>query len=700
MPLGLDFLTFLATTVLVIPLFKSVKASPILGFLFSGVVLGQLGLFRNITEIEKLSQLGVLFLLFEMGLELSLDRLKALAKYAFGLGLLQMLFTTAAFTVFSLPVGHGIGTVILEQVFHAPSALAAIRSVDEAVVIGVALSLSSSAFVLQLLAERGELTTKFGSATLGILLAQDIAVVPFLVLLPLVEQTDMTSSGAMDLINQLGPTALVTLGSLALLLLGGRIILRRVFEMVAESRSDETFVALCLLTVTGASLLTQRMGFSDTMGAFVAGVLLSETNYRSQVEADIRPFRSLLLGLFFVTTGSSMDLSLLFAQWPIVIALLGGLLSVKIGIIGTISQWFGLTKGEAIRTGFLLSQGGEFAFVLLSLAKELKVLPDELNRLLIIVVVLSMALTPFLAEFGKTMAEDADGKTLALASLDGQLTSDAFAATLAPLAESTETVEGAQTVVICGFGELGQTVANMLESPLAISAESSPVRYIGFDLQPSRIKAARLAGFNVTYGDGSRPSVIKAYGVKEPRAFAVVYTARARAISSVRNLRSGFPNTPIWARALDLRHAAELTEAGATSVITNNTESGTALGSSLLSGLGVARQSQLTYLTRALRKQMENRTIEMVAEKAAATNSTDADEKDIFDIFVMGILNKDELPSLSAVSDDEDDGPNAPMTSSTIDHEALVIKQEGTVDHAGFKQIQPEIPARKEKQLD
>eukprot|EP00891_Asterochloris_glomerata_P001180 jgi/Astpho2/1180/Aster-07718 len=606
-PLGLDFLTFLAATVLVIPIFKSVKASPILGFLFSGLLLGQLGLFRNIEDIEKLSELGVLFLLFEMGLELSLDRLKVigraqiprgilpgLAKYAFGLGTLQMLLCIAAFTLFALPVGHGVGTEILVRVFHAPQRLAAIRTVDEAIVIAAALSLSSSAFVLQLLAERGELASKFGSATLGILLLQDIAVVPFLVLLPLVESNELEGQSTMTLVYALGPTALKTLGGLGLLLLGGRFVLRRLFQLVAESRSDETFVALCLLTVTGASLCTQRLGFSDTLGAFVAGVLLAETNYRTQVEADVRPFRGILLGLFFVTTGSSLDVALLFQQWPIVLALTGGLIAVKVGIIGSISQLFGLSKAESIRTGFMLAQGGEFAFVLLSLAEELKVLPEDLNKLLIIVVVLSMALTPLLADIGKKLAERTPD------SSDRQGDGD----------EVTGVQADGRQVVICGFGELGQSIANMLENPLSVSLGRGKVPYVAFDLQPARVKGAREAGFNILYGDASRPSVLRAAGINNPRALAVVYTARARVVSAVHSLREEFPDVPIYVRALDLRHAAELKDAGASNVITATVETGLVLGSSLLQGLG-AKSSDLQYLKRALRKQLDARAADM-----------------------------------------------------------------------------------------
>ncbi|EIE26679.1 hypothetical protein COCSUDRAFT_52422 [Coccomyxa subellipsoidea C-169] len=604
LPLGLDFLTFLAATVLVIPVFKSVNASPVLGFLFSGLVLGQLGLFRNTEELEKLSELGVLFLLFEMGLELSLDRLKALAKYAFGLGTLTMFASTVVFTLMSLPPGKGIGTQILVKVFHASPKLAAVGSVDEAVVIGAALSLSSSAFVLQLLSERGELATKFGSATLGILLLQDIAVVPFLVLLPLVENNDLVGQAGqstMTLVASLGPTALQTVFGLGALLLGGRVVLRRIFELVAEARSDETFVALCLLTVTGASLLTQKLGFSDTMGAFVAGVLLAETNYSTQVEADIRPFRGMLLGLFFVTTGASMDVSLLLHEWNIVLSLLVGLIAVKIGIIGSLAPFFGLSRQESIRTAFLLSQGGEFAFVLLSLANELKVLPTDLNRLLIIVVVLSMALTPFLAEAGKHSGYSGE------ASEGGD-----------------PGVLDSRAVVICGFGELGQTLANMLESPLAMSLERGVIPYVAFDLQPSRLRRAREAGFNVLYGDASRPAVLEAAGIADPRAIAVVYTARARSVAAVRSLREGFRDVTIYARALDSLHAAELKAAGASTVITANTEVATEMGSQLLFGLG-ANANGVRVLVNELRKQVDTRVGELADDLVAEPQHASGD---------------------------------------------------------------------------
>ncbi|VFQ68415.1 unnamed protein product [Cuscuta campestris] len=390
-----------AVTVLVVPAFKIMRASPILGFFFAGVVLNQLGLIRNITDVKVLSEWGILFLLFEMGLELSLARLKALAKFAFGMGLSQVILCTLAFSAFELPPNAAIGTRIMEFLFRSRPDLVNIRSIDEAIVIGAALSLSSSAFVLQILAERGELPTRFGSATLGILLLQDIAVVPLLVVLPVLESQNLVEESIWPMLAQ---ESLKALGGLGLLSLSGKYILRRVFEIVAETRSSEAFVALCLLTVAGTSLLTQQLGFSDTLGAFLAGALLAETNFRTQIEADIRPFKGLLLGLFFVTTGTSIDMQLLFREWPNVLSLLAGLIVIKTLIITAIGPRVGLTLQESIRIGFLLSQGGEFGFVVFSLANRLGVLPLELNKLLIIVVVLSMALTPLLNEIGRNAA--------------------------------------------------------------------------------------------------------------------------------------------------------------------------------------------------------------------------------------------------------------------------------------------------------
>lgn len=587
--LGLDTLTFLAATVVVVPTFKAIKASPILGFFLSGVVLNQLGLIRNILDVKALSELGILFLLFEMGLELSLARLRALAKFAFGMGLAQVLFSTLAFTLFELPPNGAIGTKILQFLFHARSDLVNIRTIDEAIVIGAALSLSSSAFVLQLLSEKGELPTRFGSATLGILLFQDIAVVPLLVILPILESGTLGTESVWPI---LAAESLKALGGLGILSFGGQIVLRRIFEVVADSRSSEAFNALCLLTVTGTSLVTQKLGFSDTLGAFLAGALLAETNFRTQIEAEIRPFRGLLLGLFFVTTGTSIDTQLLLREWPNVLALLGGLIAIKTAIITSIGPFVGLSLPESVRIGLLLSQGGEFAFVVFSLANRLGVLPLELNRLLIIVVVLSMSLTPLLNDLGQKAARAIEAR------LDIRQDNSTTA----------ETFEATDPVVIIGFGQMGQVLANFLSTPLAsgLGGDSAGWRFIAFDLDPAQVKAARKSGFPVLYGDGSRPAVLQTAGITMPKAVMVMYTSREKSVEAVERLRLAFPGIPIYARAEDLSHLLKLKSAGATDAILENTETSLQLGSVLLRGLGVL-SDDVSFLTRVMRESLELR---------------------------------------------------------------------------------------------
>ncbi|GJY82935.1 K(+) efflux antiporter 3, chloroplastic [Tanacetum coccineum] len=473
--LGLDTLTFLAVTVLVVPAFKFVKASPILGFFSAGVVLNQFGLIRNLTDVKVLSEWGILFL---------------------------VVLCTLAFTAFELPPNGAIGTRILEFLFHSRSDLVRnysvvlevnIRSIDEAVVIGAALSLSSSAFVLQLLAEKGELPTRFGSATLGILLLQDIAVVPLLVILPVLETQNLVGESILPMLNSAAETIDI-----------------HMFQAVAEARSSEAFVALCLLTVAGTSLITQKLGFSDTLGAFLAGALLAETNFRTQIEADIRPFRGLLLGLFFVTTGTSIDTQLLIREWPNVLSLLAGLIVIKTLIITAIGPRVGLTLQESVRIGLLLSQGGEFGFVVFSLANRLRGVPLELNKLLIIVVVLSMR-----------------SPTLYSTTLDERL------------------------LILL----VKMLMKNFLSTPLATGIDGEAGwPFVAFNLDPFIVKASSKLGFPILYGDGSRAAVLQSAGISSPKAVMVMYEGRQRAVEAVERIRLAFPAIPIYARAQDIPH--------------------------------------------------------------------------------------------------------------------------------------------------
>ncbi|CAB4289923.1 unnamed protein product [Prunus armeniaca] len=644
--LGFDTLTFLAVTVIIVPAFKIIKASPILGFFFAGIVLNQFGLIRNLTDVKILSEWGILFLLFEMGLELSFSRLKALAKFAFGMGLTQVVLSTLAFTAFELPPNGAIGTRILTFLFNSRPDLVNIRSIDEAVVIGAALSLSSSAFVLQLLAEKGELPTRFGSATLGILLLQDIAVVPLLVILPVLESQNLAEGSIWPMLLK---ESLKALGGLGILSLGGKFLLRRVFEFVAEARSSEAFVALCLLTVAGTSLLTQQLAWS-----IFGWSTISRNKFRTQIEADIRPFRGLLLGLFFVTTGTSIDMPLLFREWPNVLSLLAGLIVIKTLIITAIGPRVGLTIKESIRIGLLLSQGGEFGFVVFSLANRLGVLPLELNKLLIIVVVLSMALTPLLNETGRRAAEfigdnlDAEDKPAEVVNFDSS-----------------------EPVVILGFGQMGQVLANFLSTPLAsgIDGDNLGWPFIAFDLDPSVVKASKKLGFPILYGDGSRPAVLQSAGISCPKAVMVMYTARNKTTDAVQSLRLAFPAVPIYARALDLKHLLDLKKAGATDAILESAETSLQLGSKLLKGLGVM-SDDVNFLRQLFRDSMELQAQEGVSK---------TDDREFNSLKPMQVR----------VADLIDDAVPVPSTSlegeswgATREDSSYILTIEGNVDKA------------------
>eukprot|EP01041_Mallomonas_annulata_P001320 gene1320-2542_t len=580
--LGNDMLIFLFTTIGVVPLFKFLNASPVLGFLAAGLLMGPagLGLFSDLHDMEALAEFGVLFLLFEQGLELTVDRLKSLSKFAFGMGTLQVLLCTLAFFAFPF-VG---GVQLLEIVFQAKPDVVDITRVDEALVIGATLSLSSSAFVLKILQEKGQLATKFGSASLGILLLQDIAVVPLLVLLPIIE----SQSGAMPLDAQLallGGTFLKAILGLGGILVVGGAVVRYLFSLVAQSKSSETFVALCLLVALGTGALTDALGLSSTLGAFAAGTLLAESNYRTQIEADIKPFRGLLLGLFFLTTGASVDPIVIQEQLPTALGLLTGLIAFKALIITSLGPTFGLSKAESVRTGLILSGGGEFAFVLLTLADRLRVIPDQLAKILVGVVVMSMALTPTLSYLGDKAAEYIEewerkngGPDFMTEMRDNE-----------PMEDNM--MEDA--VVICGFGRVGETVASflsmstMMENLIATGGSLAPTKYVAFDLDPDIVMKGNKKGYCVMYGDGSEPLVLNTAGVESPRAVVITYDDDELCFKSVQRLRQAYPTVPIISRANDKEGFFEVLQAGATYAIPDEREASLRMASCVLESLGV-----------------------------------------------------------------------------------------------------------------
>ena len=507
-----DTLLLLLATSLITPICKMIGTSPIIGFLAAGMALGPnaLGLISGIHTTETLAELGIVFFLFEMGIELSIDRLLSMKKDVFGLGLSQFLTTAVAIAAAG-------------SLCNLPA--------NALVVLGGGLALSSSAFVLQLLKDNNQLATRFGKASFGVLLFQDLAVVPLLVVTPIL------AGGGQGLASALG-SALVKAGmALTSIAFAGRVLLNPLFKIVAQSKSQEAFLGVVLLTVLSMSFMTEGLGLSNTLGAFLAGVLLSETNYRYQIEADIAPFRGILLGLFFVTVGFEIDLGLILSQLPVISGIVATILLVKTAVLAVLSKLFGLSLSNSLQTGLILSQGGEFAFVTFGLARNLGILDPATTKLLLTSVALTMALTPTLASLGGSIAKKLEEE------------SD-FTHYLGQDSDANEIRESNDFAIVVGYGKVGRLVCELLDKKL--------MKYVGLEMNPNRAIDARNKGLPVFYGDIGRPEVAEAFGVEKANSIIVTISDKAEINRAVISLRRAFPDKKIFCRAVDADHAERL----------------------------------------------------------------------------------------------------------------------------------------------
>ncbi|KAL3808121.1 hypothetical protein ACHAXA_004975, partial [Cyclostephanos tholiformis] len=509
-----DTLLLLFATAIITPLCKLAGTSPILGFLASGMLLGPngFGVISGIHTTETLAELGIVFFLFEMGIELSVERLKSMKKDVFGLGLSQ----------------YAITAVVIGLAAKAFGGLSGPASI----VVGGALSLSSSAFVLQLIKDKKELATRFGKASFGVLLLQDLAVVPLLVATPIL-------AGSGSLAGALGSAFVKAAMALSGIALAGRFALNPLFKTVATANSQEAFLGVILLTALGMSFLTEGLGLSNTLGAFLAGVLISETKYKYQVEADIAPFRGILLGLFFVTVGFEIDVGLIARNLPMVSAIVASILGLKAGILTLLCKAFGLSGSTAVRTGLILSQGGEFAFVAFGLARSLGILDKATTKMLLTCVSLTMALTPLLDQVGTNIAkkmEEGSDYTHYLGQDD----------------DAREITGGPDPgfVVVVGYGVVGKVVCDLLDKKF--------VKYVGMEKDPKKAIQARNKGLPVFFGDIGRTEVAEAFKVGKAKAVIVTIADKAEATRAVIALRRMYPDKPIFARAKDADHAKRL----------------------------------------------------------------------------------------------------------------------------------------------
>ncbi len=460
MTLTAQIAVFLAATVIAVPLFRRFRLSAVLGYLAAGIVLGPwgLGLFEDVERILRFAEFGVVLLLFVIGLELQPSRLWVLRNAVFGAGTLQVAVTTAALML----VAHTLG-----------------QSWTAALIVAFALSLSSTALVLQVLAERGELTARHGRSAFAILLFQDLAVMPALVVLPLLGGAAASGFDWRAVVFALGAAAAV--------IVAGRHALRPALRIIAATGVQEAFTAAALLVVVGTALLFQSAGLSMALGAFIAGVLLADSEYRHELEADLEPFKGLLLGLFFVAVGMSANLGVLFAAPLAVVALTLAYVAVKMAAIGVAALASRHDRATAMRLGVTLAGGGEFAFVLFTLAAGRGLIARDASDLLVIVVTLSMIVAPLLIA-----------------------AADAIACRLrrpAPPPEFDRIEPGEPRVIIAGFGRFGQVIARVLRA--------RHIRFTALEASQAQVDFVRRFGNKLYYGDASRLEMLRAAGAAQ-----------------------------------------------------------------------------------------------------------------------------------------------------------------------------------------
>ena len=535
-----DFLIILVAAVLVVSLFRRLRASAVLGYLVAGALIGPSGLaLLHDTRIATvLGQLGVVFLLFSIGLELSIDRLVALRRYVFGLGAAQVVGTAVVFWLGLRALGLDSGA---------------------ALILGSGLALSSTAVVLQILVERRELATAYGRVAFSVLLFQDLAVVPLLALVPLLGRPESTIASA------LAGAFLKGIAALLVIVAVGRLALRPLLRWVARTKTPELFTGIVLVLVLGVGWTTEQMGLSMALGAFLAGLLIAETEFRPQVEGDIQPFRGLLLALFFMTVGMGMDLSASWAGWLPLVALLLALLVLKSSLLVVLCRTFRLPLSVAAAVGLMLAQGGEFGFVLFALAQQAGVLAPATAQTAVLVVGLSMAVTPALLASSRTVYHGLENSPSG--SRDALL-------------EEAREAEG--HVVIAGFGRVGRTLGLLLESRF--------IPYIALDLDPELVADARRRGLPVFYGDASRADVLKAAGIEQAKMVVSTLDAPGAAGRAVNVLRKLTAN-PIIVRAPDVAESERLLLAGATAAVPEMVEGSLQLGGVLLRQLGESPES-------------------------------------------------------------------------------------------------------------
>ncbi len=560
-------LLYLLAAVLGVAACRWLKLPAILGYLVAGVLMEPhtLGLAfgQDAASIKYLAEFGVVFLMFVIGLEFNLPKLHAMRRHVFGLGLAQVLLTMV-FVTFGAMALHWLAPVRWPMSWQTALALSG------------ALAMSSTAIVVKMMADRLEIDSEHGQRVMGVLLLQDLAVVPLLVLIPALGAAPEQLAGALAL--ALLKAALL----IGLLLWGGQRLMRGWLTVVARRRSEELFMLNLLLMTLGLAWLTEQAGLSLALGAFLCGVLISETEFRIQVEAQIRPFHDVLLGLFFITIGMLLDWRLIWLQWPLVLVLLTIPVLFKLVLVAALARWLGAGSGVALRTGLYLAQAGEFGFVLLTLSRREGLLLPELFNPILAAMVLSLLVTPFIIMASNRIVM----RWVASEWLQQSLQ-------MTQIASQSIDVRG--HVLICGYGRSGQAIARVL------AQEGIPI--MALDLDPDRVRLAAAAGQAVAFGDASKAQALTAAGLKRASAAVITTLNTHSAIQVLAAIRAQAPHLPVVVRTQSDRHLDRLRAAGATEVVPEAHE-----GSLMLAGHALALTGvPMRRVVRLLREQREQR---------------------------------------------------------------------------------------------
>ncbi len=528
-------LVFCAAAVVAVPLFRRLGQSAVLGYLAAGLAIGPsgLGLVGDPATILGIAELGVVMLLFIVGLELKVSRLVSMRRDIFGLGLAQMAVTGVAVGLLAQWAGFSpIG----------------------AAVVGIAVALSATSIALQMLEERHDLRTPYGERSFAVLLFQDLAIAPILAVVPL-----LATAGGSASMEDAAIGIATALGGIVAVVLIGRYGLNPLFRLLANSGAREVLTASALLVVLGAALIMQEVGLSMAMGAFLAGVLLAESNFRHQLEADIEPFRGILLGLFFIGVGMTIDVAVVRQEWVTLAIATPGLVALKLAIVAVLMRVFGSPWIDGVRAGAVLSPAGEFAFVLLPLAAGYAILTGPQAQLAAALAALSMLVGPIVA---KAIEVGLARRTVA-----------------EPEPDNFDGAEG--DVVVIGFGRFGQIVNQIL---LAQGVDATVI-----DRDVERIRGAARFGLRIYYGDGSRLDVLRAVGAARARMICVCIDDREAALRIVEIIHEHFPQAATYVRAYDRVHAIDLMNHDADFIVRESFESALAFGQGMLEGLGIER---------------------------------------------------------------------------------------------------------------